>query len=251
MELFYVVAMPRSGHYAIAWWLACQNTWNLSPAATSRDKHDSNDDICVVQALDLQKGEFRILEDTTVRRRHESVIIINDERSSLSLSTIHQTFQYAEKQTQRKWHLVLILRDLYNNLASVCERKKTSRFHDTLLSDFCDEWRLLAREAAGLTGHLWGGTFIPYNKWFTSESYRRDLCSKLSLHFTDTGINQIPQVMCSSFDHYDFQGKAQEMSVLTRYKTMADNAEYREVLDDPELMDLNYLLFDMDPSVLW
>jgi hypothetical protein len=93
--------------------------------------------------------------------------------------------------------------------------------------------------------------FINYNIWFTSTEYRRELESRYSLPIeTDLGIDTVPTIgRGSSFDGMSMQGRAQEMGVLTRYKSELDNPVYqRLILSNPRLREISYSLFDFIPE---
>ncbi|MGM3151143.1 hypothetical protein, partial [Escherichia coli] len=84
--------------------------------------------------------------------------------------------------------------------------------------------------------HMPGAITVNYNKWFYSEAYRRELSRPFG-PFTDKGLNFIPNHGGgSSFDGHYYQGIAQDMMVLDRYKTLMADKEFQEnVLIDEDL----------------
>jgi len=84
-------------------------------------------------------------------------------------------------------------------------------------------------------------TTILYDKWFSDEDYRKQIVSELGLEFTDMGRDKVSkQGRGSSFDGLDYNGKALEMNVLERYKTMINDDEYIEYIsDNQEALDLS------------
>jgi hypothetical protein len=63
--------------------------------------------------------------------------------------------------------------------------------------------------------------FIIFDKWFSDIEYRKKISSDLGLEFSDLNINKVANAGGgSSFTQEKFDGKAQEMNVLNRYKEM-------------------------------
>ena len=61
--------------------------------------------------------------------------------------------------------------------------------------------------------------FIIYDKWFTDIEYRKGISMKLGLTFSDEKFENVPRAGSgSSFDGIMYDGKAQQMNVLNRYK---------------------------------
>jgi len=61
--------------------------------------------------------------------------------------------------------------------------------------------------------------FIIYDKWFTDIEYRKNISKKLGLTFSDEKFENVPRAGSgSSFDGIVYDGKAQQMNVLNRYK---------------------------------
>lgn len=112
---------------------------------------------------------------------------------------------------------VLILRDYRNNAASLSRR-------ESLLSknEFRRLWRLYAEEFSGKTDYLGDAVAWSFNQWFVDVEYRKNLAAQLGLEFTDAGLNEVsPAADGSSFDSTAFQGNAQAMRVLERYKDVS------------------------------
>ncbi len=82
---------------------------------------------------------------------------------------------------------------------------------------------------------------LNYNKWFVSEDYRKELCKKLNIPFTDAGLQHVPS--SSSFDGMAYTGKAQDMGVLERWKKFEKEPRYWYSLS-PVLVEFAYSYFD-------
>ena len=73
-----------------------------------------------------------------------------------------------------------------------------------------------------------------YDKWVQNKQYRKEIVRVLGLpKFTDAGFKDVPQ-NCggSSFDGLEFNGKADEMKVLERWKEYENDEGFMKVLDD-------------------
>lgn len=81
---------------------------------------------------------------------------------------------------------------------------------------------------------------ILFDAWFSNKEYRVKICEDLGLHFTDIGKQSVSGFGGgSSFDLQEFDGKAEKMNVLNRYKLYKDNEEYKKFMKDEEAVELN------------
>ena len=81
---------------------------------------------------------------------------------------------------------------------------------------------------------------ILFDAWFSNKEYRIKICEDLGLHFTDIGKQSVSGFGGgSSFDLQEFDGKAEKMDVLNRYKLYKDNEEYKKFMKDEEAVELN------------
>ena len=78
---------------------------------------------------------------------------------------------------------------------------------------------------------------MPIDKWFSSKAYRKKVANRTGLEFTDAGLNDICSIG-SSFNNRSYQGKAQQMDVLNRWKEFDKDVEFNNILDDNEIKDL-------------
>ena len=68
---------------------------------------------------------------------------------------------------------------------------------------------------------------VNYNEWFISESYRAEVCNRLPLAPKNELLDKVaPQADGSSFDGMEYDGNAQAMPVLERYKQMKFSKHY-------------------------
>ena len=80
-----------------------------------------------------------------------------------------------------------------------------------------------------------------------SEDYRKEICDKYGLEFTDAGKNKIPKIGApeSSFDFKTFNGKASQMDVLNRYKKKPGKHKDYEKNYTEDVQELEANIFDI------
>jgi hypothetical protein len=117
---------------------------------------------------------------------------------------------------------ILILRDAFNMFAS--RIKNGPLFCKAIDSAI---WRKHAAEFVGETSFLGKDAVkINYNKWFSDVSYRKELAERYFGGFIRDNVNKVSHIG-SSFDGFGFQGHAQDMNVLGRYKAMSGNRIFK------------------------
>tara|TARA_Y100000034_G_scaffold50804_1_gene62537 strand:+ start:767 stop:1564 length:798 start_codon:yes stop_codon:yes gene_type:complete len=144
----------------------------------------------------------------------------------------------------------LILRDPFNFIASCLQRLKNppdegARDVGIQLPQRLAIWKEHAYHILNGGATTRELHFINFNEWFLSEEYRKSLCDKHSLVFTDHGVNKIMNFgNGSSFDREKFDGEAQKMNVLTRYKDWENHKAFQHLIDD-EITYLAEKIFDL------
>jgi len=134
----------------------------------------------------------------------------------------------ARKLAKEQYH-ILCIRDPRNNFASMLKKDK---FKDVYINNFIQYWTeyadlLLENQVKHnnifVERNMPKVKLIPFvfDKWFVDKNYRMQIADILNIKFTDAGLNDIKSIG-SSFNGKEFQGKAQEMKVLDRWK------EYKE-----------------------
>jgi len=144
---------------------------------------------------------------------------------------------------------VIQTRDLLNWFASHCSfftpdgAPKLEHFHIEI-------WRRITQEFFGETDYL-SQNFIPvlYDDFFRSEEYRRNVCEQIPFAvYNDDELNIVTRAgRGSTFDGLDYDGRAQEMNVLERYKDVGEeNLHWWKVLaEHPEAIELYLKHFDV------
>jgi len=70
---------------------------------------------------------------------------------------------------------------------------------------------------------------INFNQWFSNKEYRSYICQKLNIDKDDIGLNEVPNYRHgSSFEKLSYNGNAQKMKVLERYKQVKNKRKYVE-----------------------
>lgn len=141
--------------------------------------------------------------------------------------------------------LILVIRDIFNQTASIAKHPDLQ-----LDQDYFDGWERNARQALGQTKITTGPLIIAnYNKWVISSEYRSDLYSKIkdyigfNYRFTDN-TNFVSKIGGgSSFDGLKYQGQANKMKVLERYKDPSVQDAINQI--PKRLIELNSRLFDL------
>jgi len=130
---------------------------------------------------------------------------------------------------------VLVIRDPFNHLASLLkDHQRTRRRHD--YSKFVGTWKACAKEALGETNFVPDKYCILYNRWFADPEYRKRVAAHFGTAGDDGSLATVsPNGKGSSFDGNAFDGRAQEMEVLLRWKQFKLNAKYWSILKDDEL----------------
>lgn len=119
---------------------------------------------------------------------------------------------------------IIILRDPYTLAASRLKKKTQlgSIAGDFMFGELHETW--VSHTNAFFNPDVIG---IYFNDWFSSLQYRESILKliqsriNIKIDFSDHGINEVPDyAFGSSFDHLDFNSKAQSMDVLNRCKTI-------------------------------
>lgn len=136
-------------------------------------------------------------------------------------------FNVAVKRFSRKLEIsddityIIILRNPWNFVASQIKWREMRPEYDryNIDIDVWEEFYGLYLEKNQPNAH-----FIIYDKWFIDINYRKKISKELGIKFNDINLNKVATTGGgSTFDKMEFDGKAQEMNVLFRYKQMMDN----------------------------
>lgn len=219
-KAYLVLAMKRSGHHAVIYWIA----HNLS------NRTELYNDCC--------KGwKAKHLIPNPIGKNPMNVVIggkkgqpidnaiFNIEDFDVSHLERFDFSQFKPFSEAEEKYVMIILRDPYNWIASCI---KGGGGPLKYLDDRVNLWKKQAKFCASASQYKKDIYRVSYNRWFTSEEYRKSLSVALGMKSYDKGINLVPpRGNGSSFDARRYNGKAQDMKVLERWK------EYK---DDPRLI---------------
>jgi hypothetical protein len=150
---------------------------------------------------------------------------------------------------------VLVLRDPFNNLASLLRWARGRRCrprHETLERSVA-LWKQHAREYLGLTETLPDHrVLVSFNRWFADAGYRDELGRLLSFSEPASALTEVarwgPTIWGDSFDGLSYDERAQEMRVLERFRHYADDSQFLGLLDE-EACELAAAAFEELPGI--
>ena len=249
------IAVRRSGHHAIVEWLL---------RLLDGDGCFLND--CRVQSSPFLRnkgtratGQIDPEQERPGRFTPKDYLVHNYENRNLTKIFSPSRLEEWDElvgTSRRRVHL-LILRDPFNNFASLVRRSEAHTPGDVLTYSpetvrRCVElWKRYAREYVGRTDIIPGEKIgVSYNAWFTEQRERKRLADTLGLEFTDEGIDEVASwgpSRGSSFDGFSYDGRAGEMRVLERFRKYEDNPFYLGLFD-PEIIDLSQRIFGEIPG---
>jgi len=128
---------------------------------------------------------------------------------------------------------ILVLRDPRNMIASRLWRSANRPQARSLMNvdRGVRHWTAVAREVLGHTRILPNPTCLVYDRWFISAAYREQLGGSLGLPDPAPALQTVPRFgQGSSFDGVEYDGRADQMRVLTRYQAMLDDATYQATI---------------------
>ena len=253
-----IFAMRRSGHHAIVNWIRYHidgRHYFLNDCTLGKNPFESAvQQSCLVNGY---FGEHRLLRLGSERRgtfTYKGALLYNYEEADIrhvpGLMSAAQEEAWVGRSRQR--HDVLILRDPFNLVASklkwaygVVDRPSKPTLDD--VRGARDLWKIYAREFIGETSYLPDRVNISYNDWFVDRAHRDELAARLGFENRDLGIAEVakwgPTLSRDSFDGLKYEGRAQDMKVLERWKAFADDPLYRELLADEEIHRLSAEIF--------
>jgi hypothetical protein len=132
--------------------------------------------------------------------------------------------------------IVLLLRDWFNLLAS---KRRSGSHNNANFSDYVSMWKRHASTYLYTDSNVLG---LYFASWFSSRLCRSRLAKAFAgaLEYDDKIVNEMTPIGGgSSFTGLDYNGKAQEMPMLERYKDYLDDPEYKELVMDTEAIMLN------------
>jgi hypothetical protein len=219
MRIFLFFGFKRGGNHGVIHWLCMQG---------AKSMHVNN---CNINNINGYKTAYlyndgkRVSEKAEIKKNLDASFII------FSFEDADVRERYARWNRSKYWPehettYLILMRDIFN-LGATRTKFKGKQFggqlkKKTILRFYKENLKLcLGIEPLKNTTTV----DINYNLWFSDKLYRALLCDRLDIPFTDSGLNAIPpmkgNIGKSAWDKSDrFDGRAQDMDVLNRWKNM-------------------------------
>lgn len=265
----YVCGVQRTGQHAIVAWLVghFNNVCFRNAIPTEHEMNQKKERSLGPPwtYFDIKKRGFKweiVNKEKYIRPNQEAVIFGTEYiTSNLKLNSNIEKFKkeivekYKVDAFSRRQDYILVIRSPWNHLASILSWK--TRWYLKKKERFISCWNAIAEECLGVTNVIPDPKiFINFDKWFSELKYRKQISKQLDLKFSDKGLNIVMPMgwgkKGSSFDTMTFNGKAQKMSVLNRWRKHKNNSvEFVDVLKmNSKLRELSVKIFGAFPEGL-
>jgi hypothetical protein len=229
-----VCALQRSGHHAVMEWLRSMLAL----------KYGKESVVFMNWINEYRNTLDPFNNDPGKAQQPREALIYNFEDCGLYMPTASSKFVHRIVGSSEKRFNVLIIRDVYNLLASRMERtRKQNKPFTHPYNLFIQLWIEHAKAAVNAETGV-GSIFdvIKYNNWFESEDYRKHVSKHLELPYCDDTLDTISQAgEGSSF--IGIHGTARKLDVLSRWKNYRSDEEYIQLVHSAETANLNQDLF--------
>jgi len=248
-----IASMNRTGHHAISIWLMHQQLgvsnfdlktitpWFFYLPIQDKMSFLLNNPLVKDQNQHPDKLNFhRIITDYCNANPTNLMIATHEQHSLRDVAWACATSDvFGAVDTD----LVVVLRDFKNWIASCIKMAgRDGKLYDKLVNDkkinmYKDHCKFFF-ESSDIE-------YILFNRWFSSEEYRRELAERLNLTFTDTAINQgSPFGGGSSFDKMEYLKTASLMKVNERHKQMESHPVYDRIIkENKEALEISNEIF--------
>lgn len=267
---FRIVSLRRAGHHAVIDWLMRQLSGkvvhlnDLRPTVNPYRQYWQGGvrgkgfgaeyrirDLAAIQLYSGDSGKDRLLRDYRGEFVAKDALLLNFEDCGIARVFSNRSRRLHDLHVGRSAQLrhVLILRDPFNWLASRLKIGFTD-VKGPIRRSMTDLWLEYAREFLGETKHVpQPAVFVNYNRWFSEKQYRGELAEQLGVPDLDRGIGQVAtQAGGSSFDGTAFEGRAQDMRVLERWRAFEHDEEFRRLICNAEVFEYSERIFGPIPG---
>lgn len=243
-----VAAMHRSGINAIGRWLLRQSSLKSKPLHPLwEDWVEDYNDMGDLTHMFISQINHPDHKDFHKMYGGVGNVVMTIERESTEqveqfIRDNHLHWSMISSSPTRPWKHVYIIRDFKNWVASVAKSHlkaleanpndpiiRMYNIHQDIAKyrTYLDRLQTIECFCDDISAYT-----ISYNKWVSSAEYRKDICYDLDLKYTNCGFRDVPQ-NCggSSFDGLEFDGRANEMDVLNRWKEYENDAGFNRILD--------------------
>jgi len=223
VDIIFIYANQRSGHHAIINWLCNQIEYNVI------HHNDLNFD-SLVNGNYVYKGGIKKTKYEN-SKENKTIQVINFENTEVKN---HEKLIKNKFFKDKKTVTLLVLRDFYNNMASVIKSTPKNKLSNKLKTH-----KIVWKEISSLYLNQKFYTIL-YNDWILNEKYREEISKNLGLKFTDKGFEKLsPFGGGSSFNDHNNKNR------LERYKQFLKNEDFIKVINDDEIKKLNKKIFSI------
>jgi hypothetical protein len=199
----------------------------------------------------LNKDKFGNLANKLVHRdKYYIKNIVSSKKQCLiqtyedkNLSLINKIDKQLIGKSINKYNII-ILRDCFNWLASRLQHvNKHNVIWTTITKNTIALWKQYAREFLGETNYFGNNKIlINYNKFVTDEDYRKEIAAKLNLDYAKMSTDHVLGFgRGSSFT--GTKANNNKDSYNERWKLFKNNAQFKELISDPEMILLSNKIF--------
>jgi len=246
-----VFGMKRSGHHAVINWIMDQAP-RKSCFLNNLERYNENPWLLVLEDPARRnffyntpyegKNQYDLEEEYRGNWKFKKYLVYSYEDVPLEFIVDNNFRRNHDEFVGKSGSIlfIMVLRDPYNTFASRLRTGFTCKI------DCINMWKEYAQEyiEGGKTLPKENTIFVSFNKWFKDKKYRKDLAEKIELEFTDAGLNKVVKnYRGSSFDGTMYNGKAQKMKVLERWKHYQNDSKYRKIFEDKELVEMSERIF--------
>lgn len=246
-----VVGMSRSGNHAVINWILAQATGRVvflncaearyNPYFTARPLDNG-------VACSANYDDFQLEKEMSRDFSHKDWLVYSHEDTYLgkAASRDFEDEHDGFVGPSRRRIDLLVMRDPFNLFAS---RMRMDNVVNPL-GVAVRMWKQHAREALGQTSRLPHERIVVlFNNWCRSRAYRKEIAEQIGLTFTDAGRQQVTRCHGgSSFDGLNYDGRAEQMKVLERWRKYEDDPSYQDIFRDPQLLEHSQKLFGEIPG---
>jgi len=211
MNEYRIIALQRSGHHGIIWWLLEHfDIVNYKNRIGHQVKHDRFNDysLCLIprDRLNLSHLNVRISDNT-------DTIVYNFENQFSDLNF-----------GSKKIYNVYVIRNIFNSVASMI----SPSYQNVVLNEEYFEQYISFYRRAIQDNYL----IVRYDQWLIDQEYRKEIAKALNLKFTDRGFKKPSTKSSFSQDNYDKELlQLQNNEPLYRWKYYRENPEFIEYLN--------------------
>ena len=220
---FILFSMRRGGQHGVINWICSQ----FRPSVHVDDCSLPNDKL-------VGMAPYKYLKDEKKRTQMNPSDMIDPAKFKMWLFNFEDQWIAKTQEKFFEWsqHIftfesvtcIVLVRDPYNLFASRSKDKRINLAGEEAKTLYKSHMKTVMNNSYFID--------INYNRWFTNREYRKRLAERLNIPFTDEGLADIIWPGVSTFDGSDYDGKAQEMKVLARWKQLEDDFIDTEMDDE-------------------